>query len=410
MSTLPAISTPTLPREYYIPTGVPDAGTGFGGTTYTIGPSGASVNYDYEGTDGTGLGTQLQTALNALVGGDKLIVTARHPDTGAVLNYYTGGTFQTHYHTGTSYIVVISDTANNGTLVPFGTRVDPIDAPYMPVLSTSIHNNPTWSFRYDDSTSGGGDDLGSHHWYICGLKFTNHLSVNRQNSGMVYFGGDPGVTAYKKSHLASYCVLDRCWLDAPMISSTYGHVQATIIVCGHHIAIVNNYIRGATSCTSGVDAQGIQLTKGIGPAENSPVSIINNFVEGESECINTGGADVNLDDNGENCQCSDIYIAGNFVAKDLRRWHCVDEAMPEAGVTYDANTRNGTIRLIKNLIEFKHGHRVLVEGNYFRHCPAEDTQHWTLVLTPRSHTTSTGRTPATGAWVLFCTNRDMTFQ
>jgi hypothetical protein len=398
--------TPQLPREFYIPTGVP-ARTG---TRWHVGPSDTLVSqgYTHTGLSGTGLGTALQTAITASSPGDWVVVTSVHPDTGARLFYdATGLTLKVHEPRTSIMSVLIGDAAESGTLVPFGIRVDPIDINLLPTLRTTQVNTPALSTGFNADYT-----IGGHYWYICGLHLTNADVV--VNCPMLMVGGTARY-AWLGAHVADHVVVDRVWAEGRGGSFKCAR---PITVLGHHIAVVNCYSRGGAT-TSG-DAQGIHIVKGIGRAnfagdvlgDPSPVHIENNFTEAEHESMNVGGDVYNLDDLTKP-EITDVTIRGNFITKDLRRHPCVGTTYWSGyGMTYDSTLGSQC----KNLMEFKQGNRILVEGNHFRHAwrPA-DNQNYMMVMNT-SGARSTSYDPATNvtthtppnAWIQYCGIRDIT--
>jgi len=102
---------------------------------------------------------------------------------------------------------------------------------------------------------------------------------------------------------------------------------------GARLAVIESYV---SECHSGFDAQAVAGWNGPGPFQ-----ITNNYLEGAAEYIAFGGADPVV--YGVNLIPSDIEIRGNYIAKPM--------------------TWKGSPWLVKNLIEFKSGGRVLIDGN-----------------------------------------------
>ena len=102
---------------------------------------------------------------------------------------------------------------------------------------------------------------------------------------------------------------------------------------GARLAVIESYV---SECHSGFDAQAVAGWNGPGPFK-----ITNNYLEGAAENIAFGGGDPVV--YGVNLIPSDIEIRGNYISKPM--------------------TWKGSPWLVKNLIEFKIGRRVLIEGN-----------------------------------------------
>jgi hypothetical protein len=100
---------------------------------------------------------------------------------------------------------------------------------------------------------------------------------------------------------------------------------------GARLAVIDSYV---SECHSRFDAQAIAGWNGPGPFK-----IVNNYLEGAAENIAFGGADPSI----ANLVPSDIEIRRNHITKPMR-W-------------------KGGPWLVKNLVEFKVGRRVLIDGN-----------------------------------------------
>lgn len=370
-------TTPELPREYFVPTGVPSTSV-----TKTVGPSGTSGTYDYSGTSGAGLGAALQSAINASSPGWNIVLTTRNPDTLAALKYQGPIALKVHSPATTTWTVLTTDNAESGALVRFGYRVDPSDTALMPSITTN-ENNPALHTDWNYPTN----TIGGHYWYICGVHFYTETG-NPLNNPLFGIGCRGGRYAWLSTQVAHHIVVDRCWFEG-RAGMTNANSRGVVIV-GHHIAVVNSYVRGfGTNGQSWGDAQGVHIAKGIGRANyngdvlgsNSPVHIENNFIEAEHESMNTGGDFINLNDLTEPEVC-DVTYRGNFITKDLKRHPCAGTTLwPSSGITYDSTMGTNA----KNLFEVKHGNRLLIEGNHFRSHWMERDQKYQFVLNVRPH-------------------------
>ena len=111
----------------------------------------------------------------------------------------------------------------------------------------------------------------------------------------------------------------------------------------------------------GFDTQCISDSQGPGPYK-----IVNNYLEATTENVAYGGSNPRF----QGVFPSDIEIRGNYVYKSLA-WKDIP-----------ADPIRGSI-LVKNLIEFKAGRRVLIEGNVFENNWVNAQVGFAVVMTPQ---------------------------
>lgn len=143
-------------------------------------------------------------------------------------------------------------------------------------------------------------------------------------------------------------VLDRI----AVLAGSAGGVRG-IALHTRSVAVTRSYIAGFVY--SGRDSQAIWISNGPGP-----YLIEDNYLEASGENLMAGGDRIRIVD----CVPSDITVRGNLFYK------------PE-----EWRTRYGSV---KNLIEFKAGRRVLVEGNVFDGNWKDAQAGDSIVLTPRN--------------------------
>jgi len=113
-------------------------------------------------------------------------------------------------------------------------------------------------------------------------------------------------------------------------------------------AIVDSYV---SECHADVDAQAVWGWNG-----NGPYKIVNNYLEASTEVLGFGGADPSF----PNLVPSDIEIRGNHITRPMS-W-------------------KGNQWLEKNLVEFKTGHRVLIQGNVLENSWVQAQLGWAFVM------------------------------
>jgi hypothetical protein len=123
---------------------------------------------------------------------------------------------------------------------------------------------------------------------------------------------------------------------------------------GINMVLMDSWIDGPR--VNKQDSQVVWINSGVGP-----YVILNNYLEGGSETLMVGGDRVNI----PNVVPADILIKGNTFTRPMA-WK-------------DSGTWN-----IKNLLEFKAGQRVMVDGNLFKNHWVDAQQGYAIVLTPRN--------------------------
>ena len=266
-------------------------------------------------------GGNLQRALDTAVAGDKILLAA-------------GATFVGNFTIGPKagglaggWITVMSD----GQLPAEGTRVSPAMASTMAfpklvspgLISTLITQGP------------------ATRWRFIGLEITVDPSVT-MNQGLV-LAGDASSVQNSSDKVPSDLIFDRIY--------AHGQPALDLRKCfafnAASTALIDSYV---SECHSTFDAQAVTGTNGPGPFK-----IVNNYLEAAAENISWGGAPVWI----ANMVPADFEIRRNYISKPLA-WK--------------------STWLTKNLIEFKVGRRILIEGNVLENSPVAAQPGWAFVL------------------------------
>jgi hypothetical protein len=245
-------------------------------------------------------GGKLQSVLDSALPGDRIILAC-----GASFV----GNFVLRAKPGTGWITVAS-------------------APDCATPAEGVRTSPTQKFARIASSNGMpaiATSGAASRWRFVGLEIT--VEPNVSTSRALIALGCPSDCERDTVSQPRDIIFDR----------SYIHGTATVDVrrCvgfnGARLTVIDSYV---SDCHSTFDAQAIAGWNGPGPFK-----IVNNYLEGAAENIAFGGADPSI----ANLIPTDIEIRRNHVTKPLK-W-------------------KGGKWLVKNLIEFKVGRRVLIEGN-----------------------------------------------
>ena len=266
-------------------------------------------------------GGDLQAAIDAAQFGDEIVLTA-----GAT---YVGPFELRDKGAGSGWIVI----RTSGALPSPGTRVTPGHAAQMPKLVS----------RYP-SEAALRTTAGAHHFRLIGLEVTGAPGQTWAYSLLTL--GDGSSAQLSLDQVPHHLVLDRMFIHGlPEMA-----FQRCIGLNSAQTAIVDSWV---SDChTKNMDSQAIAGWNGPGPYK-----IVNNYVAGAGENIMFGGADPHI----SGLTPSDIEIRRNHIHKPLD-WRG----------TWTA----------KNLLELKHGQRVLVEGNVLENNWADGQTGFAVQLTP----------------------------
>ncbi|CAA9357910.1 MAG: hypothetical protein AVDCRST_MAG40-3281, partial [uncultured Gemmatimonadaceae bacterium] len=249
-------------------------------------------------------GGDFQAALNAAQAGDQIVLEA-----GATFI----GNFELPNKGDIGQPITVRSSALNAGLPGPGTRVSPANAGAMPKILTP---NVAAALRTTPGTRG---------WQLVGLEISAAPSAPFVYA-LVSFG-DVGSSQSSLGQVPGRIVLDRSYV--------HGRDGYSVLRCvalnSAATAVVNSYLQYCHM--AGGESQAIAGWNGPGPFR-----IENNYLEASTEVITLGGSDPSV----ANLVPSDIEIRRNHITRPMSwqgRWG------------------------VKNLIEFKMGQRVLIQGN-----------------------------------------------
>jgi len=225
-----------------------------------------------------------------------------------------------------------------------GTRVGPSNLPNMATISTP-NTRPAIQFL-----------PGSNHWRIMGIEITtSYVSTTNLVFFLVSAGllADVSTAVSVASQLPACIILDRTYIHGLPTTNTQHAVQMDAASFG----IVDSYCDEIH--WNGGDSQCFVSWNGVGP-----YLLQNDFIQASTEDVVFGGADPAI----ANLIPSDITIVGNLIQKNLS-WR--GEAAPY----------NWTV---KNLVEFKNGQRILIDGNVIQNVWNSGQFGFAILLTPRN--------------------------
>jgi uncharacterized protein YjdB len=250
----------------------------------------------------------LQTVLDTAQYGDKIVLAAGAIFTGNfVLPAKTGGT-------AGEWITI----QGAGPTPPEGTRVSPATAAAFPKILTNTVN-PALKTA-----------LSAARWRVIGIEISATAGLAR-NFGLVNLG-DGSDIQNAVPLIATDLIFDRVYVHGTTTVAT----TRCFAFNSARTALVDSYV---SDCHSDFDAQAIGGWNGPGPYK-----IVGNYLEAAAEVIAFGGADPWI----SNQIPSDMEIRRNHITKQLS-W-------------------KGTW-LMKNLVEFKIGRRLLIDGNVLENNP-----------------------------------------
>jgi len=265
-------------------------------------------------------GGDLQAALNAAQPGDQIVLTP-----GATY----AGNFYLPARSCSGYVIVRSGTADSDYPAS-GTRISPA---YASKLAKIVTPNVTAALTAKN---------GSCKWWISRVEITGTAqssSVN-YNYGLVRFGEDETSVSAQPTDI----ILDRVYLHGTSSTS----VQHGVIFNAVRLALIDSYV-------SEIHWPGVETHAVVGWAGAGPFKIVNNYLEAASINVLFGGAEPTI----TNLSPSDIEIRNNYFYKPLA-W-------------------KGAGYVVKNLLELKHGKRVVIENNVMENSWADGQIGWAMI-------------------------------
>jgi len=285
--------------------------------------------------------TDFKNALDAANPGDTIVL-----DAGST--YQGNFTLPAKSNPNNKWIYVVGSALSS--LPTLGTRVNPAtDAAKMPRIVT-----PNVSAALTLSP-------GANHYRLVGLEIysastqgcvpTSTPPENCYSYQLVWAAAAVG------QPLIESITVDRCYIHGSPTQDVRQGIQAN----GSNFAVVDSYISDIHHSTN--DSQAVLAYYSPGP-----IKIVNNFLEATGENVMFGGAGGMSNP----WVPSDIEIRNNYLFKPLS-WAAV-------GVTIPPHNK----WVVKNLLEFKSGRRVLVDGNIFENVWVSGQTGFSIVLTPRT--------------------------
>jgi len=182
---------------------------------------------------------------------------------------------------------------------------------------------------------------GATRWRVTGLEVTNDQTVAAADN--LIDVGDGSANTNEK--VPRNIVFDRLYIHSWPKQDIHRCISAN----GDSLALIDSYV---SECHSErFDSQAIWWWNA-----NGPTKIVNNYLEASTEVLGAGGADPGID----NLVPSDIEIRGNHITRPMA-WKAAKW-------------------LEKNLIEFKSGRRILIDGNVLENAWPQAQLGWAFVL------------------------------
>ncbi len=280
-------------------------------------------------------GDTVQTVLNEITLGYVLEfdqgITCPVPNT----NTNNGGYILPSKSSGSGYVVIRTKTIASSDFPPFGTRTSPALCSKCATFKSTVQNTDIYTTG-QTFTSG---NPGPNNYIIQNVILTVDQTINTGTWGqMVGFGANtnnPGT--------------DNVVLDRVVILGSNNRAVGTegaVTISAAHAAVVNSWIAQIWDPT--------RFATGIfgSPTGTGPYTIDNNYIE--CACMTF----YNEQDNGFNVPANDVTLTHNTFY-------------------WPAALINGNTFLLRQQIEFKGGHRILIQGNlidgcwsYQNECPA----------------------------------------
>lgn len=277
-----------------------------------------TYSYPTGGTCTASNSSEFTSCLNSAALNSVIVLNA-----GTTYSAPLGGFVFPNKTTGSGWIYVVSSQL--ASLPGPGTRVSSSNASLMPKIVASTANETAIQFA-----------LSSHHYRLVGVEISP--ASGSFNYNIVQLGGGnyapyPSNSAQMPHHI----IFDRVYVHG---DPTQG-ARRGINLEGNNVAVIESYFNqiwdnGQYSCCGPADSQAIAAWTSYGPFK-----IHNNYLEAAGENILFGGVDTGI----TNLVPADITITRNYFYKQPA-WA---SASPP--------------KQVKNLLELKNGHRVLIEGN-----------------------------------------------
>jgi hypothetical protein len=231
--------------------------------------------------------------------------------------------------------ITIRSSAPDSSLPSPSSRISPSHAPLLPKLLSPGKNLPALQTAPF-----------SHHFRLIAIEIAPQ-SASAVLRNLVLLG-DGSAAQNTLEMIPHHLTLDRCYIHAYPTQD----LQRAVALNSTETTIQNSYISDIHS--KSYDAQAIWGWNGPGPFH-----ILNNYLESSGECLGFGGAVPGI----VGLVPSDIEIRQNHLAKQ-RSWRGV--------------------WMVKQLLEFKCGQRVIVDGNVMEYNWADAQAGFAIGLAPRT--------------------------
>ena len=306
-------------------------------------------------------GGDLQSALNNVYCGDTVELEAGATFAGS-FNFPALNCDSGHW-------IIVRTSAPDRALPPEGERLTPCFAGVasLPGRPQYPCNNPQNVLAKIVLTEGGISAVtllaGANHYRLVGLELTQAGGLNAA----------PTLIAVSQGGAASYIVLDRSWLHGTTQDDTRDGFELSGTT---QVAIVDSYFSDF-HCTSvtGLCSEAHAIGGGMGPYQDGPFKIEDNFLEASTQGILFGGGKASLTP-------TDITITRNHFWKP---WQWMEGNQPFVG------GKDGRPFVVKNHLELKNAVRVLIEANLMENCWGGFTQTgYGILLTPKNQHTPQG--------------------
>lgn len=182
---------------------------------------------------------------------------------------------------------------------------------------------------------------GATRWRVTGMEVTNDQTLAAVDN--LIDAGDGSANTNEK--LARNIVFDRLYIHSWPSQDIHRCISAN----ADSLALIDSYV--AECHSERFDSQAIWWWNA-----NGPTKIVNNYLEASTEVLGAGGADPAID----NLVPSDIEIRGNHITRPMA-WKAAKW-------------------MEKNLVEFKAGRRVLIDGNVLENAWPQAQLGWAFVL------------------------------
>jgi putative Ig domain-containing protein/immunoglobulin I-set domain protein/IPT/TIG domain-containing protein len=190
----------------------------------------------------------------------------------------------------------------------------------------------------------------NHYWFI-GLEI-EHTGTDQ---GPIF---DIGIPTNLPTNFPSYIIVDHCYIHGRATNQ----ISRAVDINGGNIAVVDSYL--SENHEVGFEAQGVA-----GYSSPGPILIQNNFIEGAGQGIFWGGSGIATNQPPYNQFVDDSTIQNNFIYKPTA-WKVGDPGY--IGIHWT----------VKNLIEMKEGHRILIQNNVVENNWADAQTGNAVLFTP----------------------------